>query len=434
MPSSGLLPAQTLRFPQPLRALGQAITFLAAFAAFAAAAVPSAPAREVTQAESDQAFRIFLNVKEELVQRCVYQPTELAVLTGTLKALERELDPEFAPYFPQQLPANFAEAWPLAQKALRRLAEQPELESRTLQSLVEQGLRTYCRSLDRYSDYDDLAGYEMEVKLKSPPYVGVGMTIERTAEGFDLFPFPSGPADFAGCFPGDRLLEVDGKTVRGLGKIDVGAMFSGTAGSEVRVKVRRAFDRKEDILTVKRGPIEPAFISVEQEPTGPIVRLRRLTAATVRDLRVFLRTARPGTPLTLDLRGCPGGEFDAAIEIARLFLPAGSIICKVETRRGPEVFRSDNPRPFLARPLLILQNRGTMSGAELLTAALVTSPTIRATSLGERSYGKGVTLVESLVESGGGRVRYAEGRIFGPRGEFWDGEGLAPTTEDRRKP
>ena len=388
----------------------------------------------VTQAESDQAFRLFLNVKQELVQRCIYQPTELAILTGTLRALERELPPELAPSFPQQLPADFPTAWERAQRALRRLAAQPELAGRTLQSLIEQGLRAYCRTLDRYSDYDDLASYQTEAKLRTPTYVGVGMTLERNAEGFDLFPFPGGPADFAGCFPGDRLLEVNGRPVRGLGKIDVGAMFSGAAGSSVTMKVRRALDRKEDLLTMPRGKIDPAFISVDQQPTGPVVRLRRFTSGTVADLRTFLRSARPGTPLTLDLRGCPGGDFQAAIDVAQLFLPAGATICRVETRQSPETYRSTNARPFVAKPLIILQNRGTMSGAELLTAALVTSPEVRAESRGERSYGKGVTLSEVLVESGGGRLRFADGRIFGPHGEYWDGEGLAPTTEELRRP
>jgi carboxyl-terminal processing protease len=403
-----------------------------AAAAICLALVVTARAADFTQEESDAAFRIFLNVKQELVEHCIYKPGELAVLDGAMTALKRELDPEFAPLFPEKLEGNFGKAWVQSQNALRQIAARPELAGRTLKSLVEQALSAYCRTLDRYSEYDDLASYELEMKLKEPPLVGVGMTLDRTAEGFDLYPFPSGPADLAGCFPGDRLIEVDGKPVRGLSKVEVGAMFSGREGTAVKIKVRHQPEGRDEVLTMKREKVVTSFIRVEQQPGGPVVRLRWLTAATVKDLRTFLRTVKADTPLTLDFRGCHGGELAAAVSVAELFLPAGETICRVETRAGTEVFRSANPKPFRAKPLTILQNRGTMSGAELVTVALVTSPEVRAQSRGERSYGKGVTLSVVRVEGGGGRLGFADGRIYGPHGEFWDGEGLAPTAEDPR--
>jgi carboxyl-terminal processing protease len=385
-------------------------------------------AREATQEESDQAFRLFLNVKEEFVQRCIYKPGELKMLGDALDGLARELDPEFAPYFPQNLGPDFPKAWDTFQKSLRKLAATPELEKRTVKDLVEQSLRAYCRRLDRYSDYDDLETYEREKALKRSEYLGVGMTIVRTPEGFDCYPFPAGPADLAGCFPGDRLLEVEGVSVRGHHAVDVGRMFAGPEHSIVRLKVRHPGDGKEEVLQVKREKILTSFISVEHGPAGAMVRLRRLNGDTVKELRTFLRTAKPGQPLTIDFRGCPGGDLDAAVDIASLFLPEGAVIGRLETRAGKEVFRSKNRTPFRAKPLIILQDKGTMSGAELVTTALVTSRDVRAESRGERTFGKGVTIAEVEVD-GGGRLRYVDGRLYGPNGEFWDGEGLTPTME-----
>ncbi|MGB8166117.1 MAG: S41 family peptidase [Chthoniobacteraceae bacterium] len=390
-----------------------------------------AGAREVTQEESDSAFRLFLNIKEDLVQNCIYRPSDVKIVTGALNGLARELDPEFAPYFPETLSSTFPAAFDEYQKALRKLVRTKALGTRTLQDLVEQSLRAFCHTLDRYSDYDDHASSVREKALKKADYVGAGMTIERTAEGFGCFPFPGGPADLAGCISGDRLLEVDGKSVRGRNAADVGSMFPGAEGSTVRVKVRHASDRKEEVLEIKRGPISTSFISVEQGKGRATVRLRWLTEATVKDLRTFLRAARPDEPLTIDFRGCHGGELRAAVAVAEIFLPAGATICTIETRAGKEVFRSANATPFRAKPLIILQDKGTMSGAELVTVALVTSPEVRAESRGERSYGKGVTLSEVEVV-GGGRLRYADGRIYGPHGEFWDGEGLPSSVEETR--
>ncbi|HYR59620.1 MAG TPA: S41 family peptidase [Chthoniobacteraceae bacterium] len=392
----------------------------------------SAEAKSPTQNESDRAFTIFLNVKEELVERCIYRPSDMSVLTGALDALQHELDPEFAPYFPKKLSANFPKAWDEFQKTLRKLAALPELEKHTVKALVEQSLRAYCNKLDRYSGYDDRESWERELALKKTSYVGVGMSLERTREGFDCYPFPAGPADLAGCISGDRLLEVDGAPVRGRAAVDVGVMFPGPEHSVVQLKVRHVSDAKEEALSVKRERIDAAFIAVEQASAGATVRLRWFNDETVKELRGFLRTLRPGAPLTIDLRGCHGGELKAAIAVAELFLPAGAVICKIETRAGPEIFRSSNASPFRAKPLIILQDKGTMSGAELVTTVLVTSPDVRAESRGERSYGKGVTLSEVEVADGGGRLRFADGRIYGPHGEFWDGEGLSPTTEETR--
>ena len=410
-----------------LRGLWLGLALIAAWALASAGGL----AREATKEESDRAFRLFLNVKEEFVQRCIHQPGEVKILSEALSGLERELAPEFAPYFPQQLHPDFPKAWDTFQKALRKLAATPELESRTVQDLVEQALRAYCRKLDRYSEYDDLATYEREKALKKSEYLGVGMTLVRTAEGFDCYPFPAGPADVAGCFPGDRLLEVDAIPVRGHHAVEVGTMFAGPEHSVVKLKVRHAVDGKEEVLNVTREKILTSFISVEHGPGGVVVRLRRLNAATVKELRGFLRTAKPGQPLTIDFRGCPGGDLSAAIDVASLFLPEGAVIGRLETRSGQEIFRSKTRTPFRARPLIILQDKGTMSGAELVTTALVTSREVRAESRGERSFGKGVTIAEVEVQ-GGGRLRFVDGRLYGPNGEFWDGEGLSPTVEDLR--
>jgi carboxyl-terminal processing protease len=329
------------------------------------------------------------------------------------------------------MPTAFPAAFEKYQVAIRKLARTEAMKERTVQDLVEQSLRAFCHTLDRYSDYDDHASSVREKALKKMDYVGAGMTIERTSEGFGCYPFPGGPADLAGCISGDRLLEVEGVSVRGRSAADVGSMFPGPPGTLVKMKVRHASDGKEEVLEVKRGPISTSFISVEQGKGRATVRLRWLTDATVKDLRSFLRAAKVGEPLTIDLRGCHGGELRAAVAVAELFLPAGATICTIETRAGKEVFRSANPTPFRAKPLIILQDKGTMSGAELVTVALVTSPEVRAESRGERSYGKGVTLSEVEVV-GGGRLRFADGRIYGPHGEFWDGEGLPPSVEETR--
>lgn len=397
-----------------------------------AAAVAADPAGKKSKAEEEfhEDFRIFLNVKEHLVEQCIARPTPMDFLRGALDALQSELDPELAPYFPQRLPKDFQQAFDEYQKTVRKLSKLPELHGRTVKQIVEQSLRSYSRKLYRFSDYDDHDTVEREKALRRSVYSGVGMTLDRTLEGVDCYPFVGEPASVAGCVPGDRLLEVDGKSVRGLNVVDVGAMIAGPAGTEVEFTLRRRFGGKEEKIKMKRGKIMKSSIAVELVGSGPVVRVGRLTMETVSDLKEFLRTVKAGTPLTLDLRGCPGGELAAAVAIAELFLPSGSLICKVETRTGTDEFKSKNAAPFRAKPLVILQDKGTASGAELIIVALATHPKVMAETRGERSFGKGFTLSDVEIGNGGGRLRFADGRIYGPHGELWDGDGLAPPIED----
>lgn len=393
------------------------------------------PARTAppTEQEVETALKLFLNLKEDILQRCVYRPSERDIVMGSLKALQREMGPEFATHFPEDRGGTFQEALRVYRTTILTLAQAPTVKS-SVKNLVERSVKGYCRTLDRYCDYDDLASWQSETKIKRPDYVGVGMTIERTPEGYDCYPFPGGPADLAGCDAGDRLLEVDGKPVRGLTMVDVATLIVGKEGTVVRLKVRQRDDGKERVLSVNREPIKLSFIEVLQSSKGSTVRLRRLNDQTVQDLRAFLRTLKPGEPLTLDLRGCPGGDLSAAVAISSMFLPSGTVIGRLETLQGKETFQSENPAPYRPGKLIILQDKGTMSGAELITMALVSSSVVKAESRGERTYGKGVTIAEVAVEGGGGRLRITDARIYGPRDEFWDGEGLNPTVEGELPP
>jgi carboxyl-terminal processing protease len=391
--------------------------------------LPGVSAKPPTQEESDRAVRIFLNVKEQIVHDCIYRPDDRKVVVDALKELAVRLGPEFAGYFPADLGSTLREALESYQATLRRLCAARGLEKRTMQELAELSLRAFCQALDRYSDYDDRAAWQREKPVKRMDYIGVGMTFERTREGFECYPLPGGPASFAGARAADRLLEVDGVSARGLNLADLTPMILGKEGTQVTLKVQRGVPPKVEMLTIKREPITSSFLEVSQAPGEATVRLRRLTDATVNDLREFLGTVPRKSRLTLDLRGCHGGELFAAVHIAELFLPAGAIIGRVETLANTETFRSSNPTPFRPASLLILQDRGTASGAEMIIVALFSAPDLAVESRGERSYGKGVTLTEVEIPGGAGRLRITDGRITGPHGEFWDGEGLPPSVE-----
>src|SRR5262249_42724127 len=90
--------------------------------------------------------------------------------------------------------------------------------------------------------------------------------------------------------------------------------------------------------------------------------------------------------LILDLRWCPGGYLDEAVDTARLFLGQG-IIATVKYRSRPEqVYRCERAGDHVSFPTVMLVNGETSGGAEMIAAALQDHG--RARVLGQRTLGK----------------------------------------------
>jgi hypothetical protein len=102
--------------------------------------------------------------------------------------------------------------------------------------------------------------------------------------------------------------------------------------------------------------------------------------------------------LVIDLRGNPGGELNAFVELAGDFLEAGSVVARLVDTDGDEtVVRSTNRSPHRA-PLWIVVDRWTASAAELFAGCLQWHG--RAVVIGERTHGKGVAQSPLLTIAG----------------------------------
>ncbi len=385
-----------------------------------------------TKEERQSAWGIFQAAKENIVSKCIYKPKAEEVVSGALIALAKELGPGNAQYFPGKMTGSIDEAMAAYVGAIRTLEDNLHIPIKTL---VARSIRDYCRSIDRYSDYDDFDLWNRINEAGRFNYVGIGTALfERAGEGFLLNPFPDGPAERAGIVSGDYLLEVNGSSVKGMSKVEVFAACLGKEGTNVEVKVQHA-DNTVEIMKVIRERMTTSPLVVEHTASGMHVACHgEITNRAVEDLRTLLRSQRSGENLTLDLRGCPGGTVDAAVNFASLFLPADTLIGKLETVNGQEKLISTNKTPYHPLKLVILQDRFTASAAELVIAALVSNRSVSAETRGERTYGKGVTQrqVEIFADDKGtpaGILSITDARVYGPKNEVWDGEGLPPTAE-----
>jgi carboxyl-terminal processing protease len=134
-------------------------------------------------------------------------------------------------------------------------------------------------------------------------------------------------------------------------------------------------------------------------------------------------SARGMASLILDLRGNPGGELHAFVELAGDFLEPGTeIVTMIDVDGDETVYRATQPSPYRF-PVAVLVDGDTASAAELFAAALKAHG--RASIVGETTYGTGVA--EAVVATPGGAAVHGRVAAFRfPDEECVQGEGLQP--------
>jgi carboxyl-terminal processing protease len=251
------------------------------------------------------------------------------------------------------------------------------------------------------------------------------MTLQEINGDYFCYPYPGGSAESSGIRGGDMLLAVDGGSVKGKSLLGVASQIRGTPGTEVTLKISRTYGRSTNIKLLREALTVPAVV-VEESYSGLVFKVRKITPQTVSEMKEALTRSGGTSSLTLDLRGCPGGEIMAAKELAGLFLPENSIVFQEEVMGQRSQTKTTSAPLFNPPQIVILQDSGTASAAEILIAALIENLPARVVSQGEKSYGKGVTQ-EQVRLSGGGYMEITTGRVFSPNGKFWDGTGLLPS-------
>lgn len=274
----------------------------------------------------------------------------------------------------------------LKNHALEELPQGTKLEYGMIHGMVQ----AYA---DPYTVFIEPAQHELQSNDLQGEFGGVGVRIERDAEGqFLLYPFPETPATEAGIQDGDRLVEVDGMPVVPDTEMDaVVAALRGPVGESVIVTVVRTPTDKRLEFTLKRTkiPLPSVVWNLDSEqPLLGVLKVNLFADSTPAELQKGIEELqqRGATHFVLDLRDNRGGLLTAGIESARLFLEQGTIIEQQYRGREVEDFEVEKPGRFADLPLAALINSGTASAAEILVGALQAHQ--RAILVGRPSFGK----------------------------------------------
>ncbi len=245
------------------------------------------------------------------------------------------------------------------------------------QELIYGALAGMMKALDDYSQFMEPQVYkEMKVETKGE-FGGVG--IEITLRGGILTiisPIEDTPGSRAGLHAGDKIVKIEGESTKDITLFEAVKKLRGKPGDPVNITVMRPGEKEFLDFTIVRDIIKIDSVKEVKMLDDEIgyIRLVQFQEHSVEEFVEALKELdNEGIKaLVLDLRWNPGGLLTSAIGISDLFLDKGKLI--VETRgRNKEVEMQANStsRQFLSGvPMVILINKGSASGSEIVAGAL----------------------------------------------------------------
>lgn len=291
---------------------------------------------------------------------------------------------------------NHQNWWNLRQQYIKR----PLRDRKETYKAIEEMLATLDEPFTRLLRPDQYHNLQVST---SGALSGVGLQININPDSGKLeviAPLAGSPAEAAGITAHDRILAIDDVDTDTLSLDEAAARMRGPKGTSVSLSILSDGQQQARPITLIRDRISlsPVFASLDrsdrQNPVG-YIRLSQFSANASQEVGQAIKKLQTqgAKAYILDLRNNPGGLLQAGIDIARLWLPEGTIVYTVNRQGIQDSFTAEG-EALTDAPLVVLVNQGTASASEILAGALQDNG--RAILVGEKTFGKG--LIQSLFE------------------------------------
>ncbi|MBM7866738.1 PDZ domain-containing protein [Heliobacterium gestii] len=310
-----------------------------------------------------------------------------------------------------------------------RLVTTDYLEPVSVNDLVNGAMKGMVASLkDPYSVYMEPQEFKHLEEQIEGAFTGIGVYISKkdTNQMVVVSPIKGGPAERAGLKAGDVIVKVNGEDVADM-DVDVAvSKIKGPEGTEVNLTVFREAAKSLLDFKINREKVNIPVVTAEIAKKDNRVGVLRITQFNTtaygevdRAIQSFKEKKVKG--IIMDLRDNPGGELNAAVNIASHFVPKGTVVSVVD-REG----RSDNyetTRDYLDIPVVVLINGGSASASEIVSGAIKDYGT--GALVGTKTFGKGV--VQTIIPlSGGAGVKLTMYKYLTPKGNDIHKLGIEP--------
>ena len=262
--------------------------------------------------------------------------------------------------------------------------------------MIEKAIDSMLEDLDPYTTYipeSDIEDFRFQT---TGQYGGIGAMIRKKGDYVIIAePYKGFPADKAGLIAGDKLLEIDGKSVKGKSTEDVSSVLKGQPGVKVSVLIERPGTETPIEKTFTREEVKVKSVPYEGMVDDGIayVRLTRFTRNCAREVEeaiTHLTDENDVKGLVLDLRGNPGGLLNESVSLCNLFIDKNQEVVSTKGKiKDWEKSYKTSKEPFDKEiPLVVLINQSSASASEIVSGTI--QDLDRGVIIGKKSFGKGL--------------------------------------------
>ncbi len=268
-------------------------------------------------------------------------------------------------------------------------------------------------------------------------YGGLGIEVSiRDNKLTIISPIEDTPAERAGIQPGDKIIKIEGETLKNPKLSEIVKKLRGKPGTKVTISVERDGIDKLIDFTITREVIKIKSVKYSVIATNlGYIRLTSFRKNAPREMRKaleYLVNKKKVKGVIMDLRNNPGGLLSVAIDIVDMFIKEGLIVYTRPRKDSNNVFLN---RDYYAhrgnticgdKPLIVLVNHGSASASEIFSGSIQDHK--RGVLLGEKTFGKGS--VQSVIDLNDGYgLRYTAAYYYTPNGRMIHKKGIEPDIE-----
>ena len=265
------------------------------------------------------------------------------------------------------------------------------------EKLMHKGIDAMLEETDPYTDFIPEENLDELKFMATGKYGGVGVSVNTDSERTVITDvYEGGPMDKAGVKPGDIILSLDGKDIKGLDQEEISRMLKGAPGSSLNMVTKHPVTGAQNAKKINREEINVKAVSFSGVTNHDIgyIRMTQFTENSgelVQGAFAELKKQYPAMKgLILDLRGNPGGLLDEAVVVANIFVDKNKTIVstKGKVKSWDREYKTETAAFDAHIPLVVLTNRSSASASEIVAGAI--QDLDRGVIIGQRSFGKGL--------------------------------------------
>ncbi|MFW5658847.1 MAG: S41 family peptidase, partial [Bacteroidota bacterium] len=308
-------------------------------------------------------------------------------------------------------------------EAVLEYVEDHYFEEADVTKMTEDAIRGVMEGLDPHSFYIEPPDMENISAEMQGSFEGIGVQFDIIEDTILVVtPISGGPSDKLGIMAGDRIVEIEGENVAGVGitNKDVIGSLRGEKGTVVNVKIQRPGNKKLIPFAIERDkiPLQSVDYAYMLDDEIGYIKVNRFAETTMRefDEKLSELTQNGMKNLVLDLRNNPGGYLQMAKIMADRFLEAEDMIVYTKGRvpgTNREYRASSSVKYIPEGGIIVLINQGSASASEIVSGAVQDHD--RGLIIGRRSFGKGLVQQQKELLDGSA-IRVVVSRYYTPSG------------------